>query len=468
MIQKISQNKKNKILICIHDILDSCQSNSAREVAINLSDYMISKFIKKDFDVFVGNDEDELLNNAANELFYSHAVMIASGTSMKLSDRLISEIVNKCQEEFFISGHILDRDESYFELHHQFYIIDLNEYTNINRPFIGEPEDIVHFQIEPIKSIEIIDTYIPKFIQQGNTEKQYFKKMHGWNIIRQGLIFNKKIIDLDYGIRDNKKYFYYEYDHVFIRESADLFYNQFFFNNFVVPFNSDSMSTEIEFNGPVDQYITVGTGLHWVKNLELIGFHDNTTVTFTDINPLVIIFMKKLVSTWDGKDYIDFYLKNQENELPNNVPYDYTSYIEYNRTIWNNFTQQFDNWEDTWNKVKNINFKFISIDYMSNYNLDWIEKDQRTFFNVSDVFDHVPTVFLASIKYRISCENRLIQKLKDIDEDITLKFSARAADAFLRNEHINKVKNLTLTDINEISIKPYWHDYDWKSLRILM
>lgn len=471
MIQKISSFKKKKILICIHDITDSCESRVAEEIAVNLTDYMISRFINNGFDVLVGKDEDELISEAVNEDFYTHAVMIASGTSMKLSERLITEIEQKCQESFFLAGHLLDRNDSYFELHHQFYIINLAEFISINRPIIGKEEDVIHAQIEPLQSEEKVDSYIPVYIKQGTSVRTYTKKMHGWNIISEGLKFNKTLVDIGYGLRNNKKYFYYEYDHVFIKESADLVYNQFFFNNFVVPLNSDHLNKSIDFDGPVDQYITVGTGLNWIKNLKLLGFHKDTTVIFADNNPLVINFMKKLVSNWDGKDYMDFYLKNQINDLPNNLPYDHASYIRYNESLWQSFLQEFDDWEDLWMRVKTLNFKFVSIDYMSNYNLEWIEKNKKTFFNVSDVFEHVPNVFLLGIKYRLACENRLIHNLRNIDENIWLNFTARTMDSFAKDMQISfqgKVKDLPLIDINEIKNKPYWHERDWRSLRILM
>ena len=42
---------------------------------------------------------------------------------------------------------------------------------------------------------------------------------------------DKKLIDLGSGIRDNKKYLYYEYDHVFTKQVPVIYHNQFFCNN---------------------------------------------------------------------------------------------------------------------------------------------------------------------------------------------------------------------------------------------
>jgi len=141
MVTKFKTDKEKSILCCIVDNLDSCHSIWAKDVNINLTDYMVHRFAVKQFDVYVGENENELLYHAATD-GYTHAVIIAGGTSLGLSDRLFPAIEQKCTEEFFIAGHILDRStHSYFknacfELHHQFYIINLEEYALLGFPAV--------------------------------------------------------------------------------------------------------------------------------------------------------------------------------------------------------------------------------------------------------------------------------------------------------------------------------------------
>lgn len=469
-MKKFVYNKKNKILICIHDIIDRYQSNTAIEVSKNLTDYMISRLVKRNFDIFIGKDEDEMLISASEESFYSHAVIVACGTSMRLSDRLLDEIISKCEEDFFVAGHILDRDEKYFELHHQFYIVNLKHYCELNLPEIGQESLADHEQIEPFKSEETAgDSYIPKFILNGKISKSYSSKMHGWNIISEGLKSNRPIIDVGDGIRETKKYLYYEYDPVFVTESSHLFYNQFLMNNIVVPFNSDGINQTIDFKGPVEQYVSVGTGLNWVKNLEILGYTENTEVIFTDINPLVLIFMKKLITHWDGENYLEFYRQNQENDLPNNLPYSYDRYMKHCIIHWGDLLSRFDDWKQSWKAITKLKFKFVSLDYMSNFNLDWLEKSKKTFFNMSDVFNHVPNIFCSNVKYRISAENRFLDKVKKFDENIMIKFTGRAAEGFSDDLlYYGSAKEFDYTDINQLSRIPDWHQKDWQSYKILM
>jgi hypothetical protein len=467
MLQKIPTNNANSkpILMCIHDILDTCPSAWSKEIAKNLSDYMINRFLKHGYDVCIGTNEDELLTIGLDD--YTHTVIIASGTSPKLSDRLIEAIEQKCLEDFYVAGHVLDRNESYFELHHQFYIINSKIHKELGCPSLGEASNFPHKKIEPFSKTD--DGYISQELLPGNKEKDYSSTMHGWNLLTVALNNKKRIVDLGNDIRNNKKYFYYEYDHVFLRESTSLFYYQYMFNNIVVPFNSDILNDSLDYSGPVDQYITLGTGINWVENLHLIGFTENTTIFFTDINPLVLQFTKSMIEQWDGKDYVDFYLK-QNFFIPNNLPYDYEDYVSQICQQWNAFLTTVKDWEAKWNRVRQLRFKFISIDYMSEYNFDWFGSDKKTIFNASDMFDHVPGIFQQSMKYRIAAENRFLTKLKNKNPNISLIWTRRSAEAFLSSDQYSrfqKVSEIDLIDIEKI-IRPYWHKDDWDVLRPLV
>ena len=466
MLQKIHTNHHAKsILICIHDILNDCQSDWSREIAKNLSDYMVNRFLKYGYDVCIGTDENELLSHGLDQ--YSHAVVIASGTSPKLSDRLIGAIEAKCNEDFYLAGHVLDRKEKYFELHHQFYIVNLKTHVELGCPIIGDSSDNTYTLTKPISDTN--DDYIAQVLSTGTEECTYYGVMHGWNILSKALEHNKTIIDLGNDIRNNKKYFYYEYDHVFLKESTSLYYNQYFFNNFVVPFNSDRISENLVFEGPIEQYITLGTGINWVENLHKVGFTESTVVYFTDINPLVLQFMQSMVKEWDGEDYVDFYM-SKNFIIPNNMAYDYNSYMEQTRNQWVTFRANNPDWLTKWNNIRTLAFKFISIDYMSEYNFDWFDSNKKTIFNASDMFDHVPVVFQQSMKYRIAAENRFITRLQEKDPNIHLLWTSRACTELMNTSDSPKfqpISEVNVVDIEQI-VRPYWHKDDWNTLRPLL
>ena len=273
-----------------------------------------------------------------------------------------------------------------------------------------------------------------------------------------------KTIDIG-DIRNAKTYLYYEYEHVFLKELSNIYHNQFFANNFFAAWNSDELRTSIPIMGPVQQYVTVGIGLNWVKNLVIMGYTEDTTVIFTDINCNCIMYMQKMIELWDGVNYIDFYKQNC-HIIPNDksIPDSYYAQIDLD---FKQFTNTFDNWTEVWDNIKKLNFKYILTNYMANYDFDWLETDRTTVVNLSDLFTHSPYVFLHSLKYRIHCENKLFNMLVAKDPNINLMLTSRASDGFVdNNTMIGKVKDFNLTNIEDMKCPP-WHTNDWTTMKQL-
>ena len=471
MVMKFRTDKKQPIVFCILDVSDNCQSTEATTVCNNLSDFLINRFDLHGYDIFISKDEDDLLQSVATE-DYTHAIVISSGTSLGLSDRLFDAVEDQCKEDFFIAGHILDRgDHPYykknacFELHQQFYIINLEQYKEIGCPSVGQEEWVEYQQIAPIRSKECLygDPEIPVWMSKGTELKTYSVKLHGWNILNVALEHDKKLLTLNQRIRDSKKYLYYEYDHVFLRHLADIKQLQFFGMNFFAGWNSDQLRKDLPFDGPVEQYASVGIGFNWIKNLETVGFSNNTKVIFTDINYNCLMFMRKMVEEWDGKDYDEFYWTHKPM-LPNNPPHIPPSYKDQIKEQWQKFLTTIDDWDSLWSKVKSLTYDYILIDYTASYNFDWLEPGKKTLLNLSDLYNHSPFIATTSLKYRISAENNLLQKLKNKDPNITLLITSRAADGFWKSkieQRIDKVSNSSYTDITDLKI-PSWHELDWK------
>jgi hypothetical protein len=476
---KLQENKDNKILICVVDRINTYSNGYAREIAKNLSDYFIGRFLR-DHNVYIGSDEDELLREAAKPRWinnYTHCVMIASGTSFNTSDKFLDLIDNFCNNnEFFVAGHILDREHhyyfsnGYYELHHQFYIVNLREYTEIGCPSVGQQEFVEHTQIEPIRSTDLLynDKEVCSWLKPGTIPKTYSKKLHGYNIISEGLKHNKVFMDLGIELRNCKYYPYYEYEHVFLRSIDKLHSFNFYGHSFVNPLNSELLVLNLSINKPIEQYITVGTGLNWIKQLIHLNYNTDTTVIFTDINPLCLQFMRSLVTEWDGNNFMQFYrniYQSGEYFVPNNMFETYgKSDIIPDEPYWyissEDIISSIIDWPTVWNSIKKLSYKFILIDYTSSYNLNWIDPNLVTVMNISDVFVHIPFAVTQSMKYRISCENKLIEKLREINPDITLMFSARAADQYYINytniKNSGKVSELILTTDDNLKSLP-WH-----------
>jgi hypothetical protein len=173
--------------------------------------------------------------------------------------------------------------------------------------------------------------------------------------------------------------------------------------------------------------------------------------------------MKEMISTWDGIDYDKFY-HAFEQFYPSGVPEQVFKNLS-SKQEFNEFKKFFDNWDDTWNKVKQLTFDYCLIDYTADYDLEWIDPTKNTLINFSDLFNHAPLTPLQSIKFKIGAENRLIDKLSRINSNITVMFTSRAATGYKQfdDAYISKVKDLSLTDISELKKLP-WHEHDWKTI----
>jgi hypothetical protein len=150
--------------------------------------------------------------------------------------------------------------------------------------------------------------------------------------------------------------------------------------------------------------------------------------------------------------------------LPNNPPYIPETYKDQIREQWQKFLTTMDNWDAHWGKIRNLNYEYILIDYTASFNFDWLEAGKKTLLNLSDLYNHGPFVASSSLKYRISCENGLLQKLKNKDSNITTILSSRAADGFWKNkidQKLDKVSNFIYTDIKDLKT-PAWHAADWQ------
>lgn len=465
MAIKYNSIGQKKIVYCILDTLEECDSPLAREISINTIDFLIRGAIETKFDVLIGSNEQDLLVTAVDEQHYTHAVVVSTGTYLWMGDRLFSEVEKLCGQEFFVAGHILDRGDFYLELHKQFYIMNLVDYKNFDCPVVEEGAWFVDdFHEEYLPTLSYIDKNEIIDKMTISTDKKIYKsKLHGWNILKLALENSKKTIDIGVSIRTAKAYLYHEYEHVFINAYPKIFHQQLFARNVVAPWNSDKVYDNIPFTGPVEQYITLGTGLNWIRNLTIIGYTPDTKVVFTDINHNCLQFMKELINSWDGVDYNKFY-HSFEQFYPNGVPEEIFKNLSAEREF-NEFKQFFDNWSDTWHKVKQLKFDYRLIDYTADYNLAWIDPDKNTLINFSDLFNHAPLTPLQSVKFKIGAENRLIDKLARINSNITIMFTSRAATGYKQFEeaNISKVKDLVLTDISELKKLP-WHEHDWKTV----
>ena len=377
------RNNSKTTAYCIIDNIAEYKDGYTKELMKNINDYTISKLHGEGYDIFVSLDEDTLLSHVAN-LGFKHAVVLNTGTEFISGNNFFKEIDKLCESEFFIYGHILDRQEAYYELHQQCYLINLEKYNALGRPFVGAQElGSSHTQVSPIRTSENLhDDYTPLVISPGTSQIVYKHKMHGYNLISEGLLQGYQIIAFTENIRQYKKYYYPENPTEFLNQ---LSWSHARYNYCMTEFIHTSHTESFNINDTYDQLIITASGVELLKYAN------------PDANVIVYDYNQKALDYY--KDAI--------------------------------------NWK---------NIEFVKVDLMGISNTDVFTKftEKKTLINLSNIFCYEGTAMFCSLKYRLHMENMLLSKLP---ADWTVLISQRSCYGFTDMHTgvipINKLKTPT-------------------------
>ncbi len=399
-IVKFGNYHKRKIVFCFLDTLNLCQDSFTKEIIKNQSDYVISSLISKRFNVLQGQDEDQLLRAAAIE-GYENAVLFSTGTEFingKIFFKKIKELAN---EDFFICGHVLDREDAYYELHHQCYVINLKKYIDLRMPEVGKHTwNSPHQQIEPNRSLETYhDLHTPKIVKTGSVLKNYEHKCHGWNILKTAFENNFSVLVFDEEFRSGKKHHYPE-------SRVDFLKN-----------------------------------LKWIYYRENECSHNFVHTENTEIKRIIKKKYEQIIIPASGTLYLDLI---DQGEV---IIYDYNEKsLKY--------------WEERLPNKENVKYSFVKVDLLSENNLlDKIQPDKQTLINLSNIFAYEGTSAFRPLYYRLHKENEIIKKLQEKIPDIFIIFSIRAATGFIDIPLTGDSSLIKPIEISELK-RPSWHPLD--------
>lgn len=343
------------IAFCFIDNTSRYSSAWTREIIKNIADYTISNLHGKCYSVYQSENEDLCLKKVA-ELGYKHAVVFSTGTEFINGENFFSEINKLIDTDFWIYGHILDRGDAYYELHHQCYLINLDRYRSLGFPEVGQVDlGNVHNQSIPYRSLENIhDDYTPLWVGPGNIENTYSHRLHGWNIISKVLDSGGTICAFNDSVRSNKKYYYPENQTEFLKHIswAHTRYH-YCANDFVHTQNTEvieSIDTDYQ------QIITPASG-DWFKN-------------YVGTQPVTVV------------------------------------YYDYNQ-------KSLDYWKIYAPAIDNVTYKFVKIDLLGIYDPQDLITDtnKKTLINLSNIFCYEGTAAFCSLEYRLQKEKEVCSKI---------------------------------------------------------
>lgn len=411
------------------DRISQCQTKWTAELVRNMSDYVLSKILNHGFNVIQGLDEDAMLQEAAKD--YTCAVVLSTGTEFINGDEFFHEVEKEVYsgKDFFIWGHIPNRDDGYYELHEQCYIINLKTYKELGCPEVGIFEYYSpHTQIEPRRSEDNIhDDYTPIWVDYGDKERQYKHKWHGWNILSIAFANKKFVKPFADRFRDNKRYYYPNYEPAFIKACTYLYgKNQVASQTLFYPYNTEEL-VEATVATPLKQLAIQASGLQFVNYLLKYGYTKDTVVRFVDYNLFALECMYAITQHWDGEHYMDFvngHINTRYGFVKSSQQHNWITLTGEEQTVD----------PDTWNDIrKTVKFEFRHEDLVLNKGLavsEWLDNVPNTLVHLSHIFNYDPVAPFLPLRYRIYNEQLLLSKIKDFNASAKVIMIDRAQDIY--------------------------------------
>lgn len=141
-----------------------------------------------------------------------HVFFMASGARV-YDNSLFFEIKELIQKHphYLAAAHILEWKENWYELHHQFVLVNTKNWIKAGKPQFGGWTPCEEELPEIVRSVENFhDDYTPIWIKfTGNFSRRKHSKQ-GWNFINQAARHKMEIINWDQKIRNKRTYYYPE------------------------------------------------------------------------------------------------------------------------------------------------------------------------------------------------------------------------------------------------------------------
>jgi hypothetical protein len=398
MIKYKAKFKSNNVCVCIVDDSDQ-YTGWNKELVKNRADYTITNCTGMGYDVYVSNHIDKILQSVSE--LYKIAVVISPATEFINGN----EFFNNIPEHFSLIGHILDVGESYFMIHPQCYILNLEVFNSIKKPTLGDQKYFSDFTtVKPQRSKENIhDEYTPLWVRPGTENVKYKNKATGWNLIKAILENNYSIEAFTIDQRNNKHYIYKDVN------TTQWIYKRYnhCLTDHVYRKNTGSDTLPI-CNSIVGNLVVPAAGLNWRNTIHQKSYKKNSTIKFYDYNTKSLDWIKS--QTVDLKD---------------------------------------------------LNFEYHKIDILSqpedflkliDYNTDYVE--------FSNIFAYEATAALYPLKHRLEAQNKLITEISKINQNCEIHFDQRAEEGFTDDQlYITQTASeIKINDWSQLNL-PSWHTY---------
>lgn len=409
--------REKNLAIGWYDISNRIKNQTALTFSQNITEFWVQELSYYPVKIHIDNDPNNILHWAADNNV-KYLIVVAIGNNLSERSNFIDSLVKYIDDNpnFTILGHILDKKDQFYELHHQCFVVNITWWQSVNKPEIGfEHRGVTWETIQPYRSEENWhDDYTPHWINQGTVSKSYIGRKFGWNIIKKAIEYSE-IKSFNQDLRRSKYYIYPEVSDTFTKWGNIIDDNQFYLH-----FAANTETYEqirLPENGFKGVICTAGgitpLLISWRCKLK----PGNKVIVF-DASPLALKIQKTYISSKSNFKDIkkDFY-----DVCKHIDPTDEILKIMKATSNLDIFNKQLDYWrktsdlndfiENVWPKLefrfhnKNIFYQDIS------WCLDWFDQQDNVFLHLSNIFHYHGSSWLYNSESRYAIERDLLEKL---------------------------------------------------------
>ena len=408
--------KNTKVAFGWLDITDRITDPTMLALTKNITEYWIQELSEYKVHLKFKKSVDELLNWASEEDI-NYLVINATGSSLSDSASPMIQMISKYISEnskISVVGHLLDKKDNYYELHHQSMVINMNWWKSAGKPFFGEESNQQITTIVPLRSEDNHhDDYTPLWAKQGTESKTFSGTRQGWNLIKTALETSEKIYSWPKYIRLSKCYLYPEVTTGASEKISNIFSKLQLYTHFVANTESPPDVKLDEWGGKFDVVISPASGITPLLSAWKCGLVPGDRIKIYDVSPIALDIQKSMKDQpFDYKNFEhSFY--NMINKKLNSFGHDMlcaTDNVKRMQEIINSLLSH--GLEDFINNVwPHLEVSYTRIDMFGENAasiLNGVNKTDRTYLHLTNIFHYQNTAWLLDAKKRYAAHKKLM------------------------------------------------------------
>lgn len=414
------------------DIADRIKNALALGLCRNITEYWTQEISCYTNKITCNKDTLSILNWAESQNL-DFVIVSAIGTNLSGRGNILNNLAqwfDENRDNITVVGHILDKKDRYYELHHQFFIVNVKWWISVGRPDPGQ-ESFEEWQAEePVRSQENWhDDYTPYWISPGSTCRTYSGRRWGWKLIKAALDTGHTVRSLTEQQRNTKFYLYPEVPDYYTK-LHDIIFQMQMYGHFVA--NTESVPT-LPDNVTVDTVVTTGGGVSPLLSAYLAGLKPGGKVIVFDCSPISIAIQSGFRNK---KATFKNFREEFRNLFNEGLPYENLSAVFKAEINVNRMQEIIDELmpqglEDFINNVwPNLCYLPVRGDFFNPRDIDRIfdkiEPNEKVLINLSNVFHYQNSAWFYDSASRYSLEKMFLDKCMSKNPDNIYLYQNRA------------------------------------------